>query len=98
MRPNTHHLSMQAARAEALFASRLQPSESPDWCQVQRVVAETVRRLGRAGCAGQVAQEFGDHPDTAPARMRWARAVVAEAFDHTGRFASRVPFTAARAA
>jgi hypothetical protein len=89
---------MQAARAEALFASHLQPSESPDGCQVQRVVAQTVRRLGRAGCAGRVAQEFGDHPDTAPARMRWARALVADAFDHNGRFAPPVPATAARAA
>lgn len=29
------------------------------------------------GCAGQVAQEFGDHPDTAAIRMRWAQATVA---------------------
>lgn len=98
MRPRTHHLSMQAARAEALFASRLQPSQSPDGCEVQRAVAEAVRRLGRAGCAGRVAQEFGDHPDTAPARMRWARAMVADAFDHTARFGHPVPATAARAA
>jgi hypothetical protein len=27
-----------------------------------------------------VAQEFGDHPETAVIRMRWARAVVLEAF------------------
>jgi hypothetical protein len=27
-----------------------------------------------------VAQEFGDHPDTAVARMRWARMAEAEAF------------------
>jgi hypothetical protein len=27
-----------------------------------------------------VAQEFGDHPETAAARMRWARAVAGEAF------------------
>ncbi len=98
MRPRTIHLSMPAARAEALFASHLQPSESPDGCQVQRAVAETVRRLGRAGCAGRVAQEFGDHPETALARMRWARALVADAFDHSGRLPQPVPATAARAA
>ena len=33
--------------------------------------------LGAAGCAGRVAQEFGDHPEAAAARMRWARATVA---------------------
>jgi hypothetical protein len=27
-----------------------------------------------------VAQEFGDHPETAVTRMRWARAVAREAF------------------
>jgi hypothetical protein len=26
-----------------------------------------------SGCAGRMAQEFGDHPDAAPSRMRWAR-------------------------
>ena len=33
--------------------------------------------LGAAGCAGRVAQEFGDHPEAAAARMRWARTAVA---------------------
>ena len=33
--------------------------------------------LGAAGCAGRVAQEFGDHPETAAVRMRWARTAVA---------------------
>jgi len=35
---------------------------------------------GCSGCPGRVTQEFGDHPETAVARMRWARAVAAEAF------------------
>ena len=32
--------------------------------------------LGAAGCAERVAQEFGDHPETAAVRMRWARTAV----------------------
>jgi hypothetical protein len=29
-----------------------------------------------------VAQEFGDHPETAAARMRWARTVADEVIGH----------------
>ena len=63
-------------RAEALFASTMQPSESPCPDQVRRAVATTLRRLGIYGCAGQLAAEFGDHPDTAAARMTWALAMI----------------------
>ncbi len=61
-----------AVRAEALFMSALQPSESPAHGEVRRAVATTLRRLGVRGCAAQAAGEFGDHPDAAVARMRWA--------------------------
>jgi len=41
------------------------------------MVAEAInwalRRLGIRGCAGQMAQEFGGHPDAAATRMRWVR-------------------------
>ena len=66
----------EAIRAEALFASALQPSESPSPDQVRRAVLSTVARLGIRGCAGHLAGEFGDHPDTAAARMRWALATI----------------------
>jgi hypothetical protein len=65
-----------AVRAEALFASTLQPSASPSPDQVRRAVTASLRRLGVRGCAGQVAGEFGDHPDTAAARMSWALATI----------------------
>ena len=32
---------------------------------------------GIRGCAARMAQEFGDHPEAACDRMRWARQVVA---------------------
>jgi len=30
------------------------------------------------GCASWMAQEFGDHPDAAAARMRWVRQLIAQ--------------------
>ena len=34
---------------------------------------------GGPGCAARVAQAFGEHPETAVTRMRWARTMVARA-------------------
>jgi hypothetical protein len=68
--------TFEAVRAEALFASTVQSSDSPDAGQVRRTVSTTLRRLGIRGCATQVAGEFGDHPDAAVARMTWALTTV----------------------
>ena len=62
--------------AEALFASALQPSQSPSFSEVRSAVTETLLRLGSQGCAAAVAAEFGDHPETAVARMGWARQLL----------------------
>lgn len=59
-------------RAEALFASPLQPSDRPDPRQVEAAAEASLRSLGAAGCAAVMAAEFGEHPETAAARMRWA--------------------------
>ena len=72
--------TFEAVRAEALFVSTLQSSESPSPDQVRRAVATTLRRLGPRGCAAQTAGEFGDHPDTAVARMAWALATVSSVY------------------
>jgi hypothetical protein len=61
------------ARCEALFASVLQPSDAPTTEMVAEAISCTVRRFGIGGCAGRMAQEFGDHPDAAARRMRWVR-------------------------
>ncbi len=68
--------AFEAIRAEALFASTLQSTEAPSSDQVRRAVAATLRRLGIHGCAAQVANEFGDHPEIAAARMTWALAMI----------------------
>ena len=67
-----------AVWADAVFVSMLQRSEGPSAGQVRDAVAAALRAYGGRGCAERVAQEFGDHPETAVARMRWARGVVGE--------------------
>jgi hypothetical protein len=70
------HPTLEAVRAEALFASTVQCSDLPTTDDVRHAVADTLRHLRVRGCAVQVAGEFGDHPDTAAARMTWALATV----------------------
>ena len=67
-------------RIEALVASDLQRSQQPTPDLIRAAVTATVDRLGPTGCAALVAQEFGEHPDCAPGRMRWARVAVRDAF------------------
>ena len=76
--------STSAVWADALFASMLQRSDGPSAGQVRKAVAAAMRAYGGRGCAERVAQEFGDHPETAIARMCWARGVVGEVFAAPG--------------
>ncbi len=80
MWPVMHDLGLRGLRADALFASGLQRCDQPGAAQVRQAIAAAIRAFGRSGCAGRVAQEFGDHPETAVIRMRWARAVAGAAF------------------
>jgi hypothetical protein len=80
MRPAMDHLSISVIRADALFVSALQRGDHPGAREVRQAVAAAVGAFGQRGCAGRVAQEFGDHPETAVTRMRWARQVVGKAF------------------
>jgi hypothetical protein len=66
------------ARCEALFASVLQPSDTPTAGMVAAAITSAVRRFGPRGCTELMAQEFGDHPDAAARRMRWARLLAAQ--------------------
>src|SRR5258708_26433466 len=62
-------------QCEALFASSLQATDaiSPEVATTE--IRRTIQQLGPEGCASRLAQEFGDHPDDARDRMRWARRV-----------------------
>ncbi len=70
-------LNIRDARCLALFASGLQPSDMPTAEMVATAVNRAVRRLGVRGCVARMAQDFGDHPDAAATRMRWARQLAA---------------------
>ena len=66
-----------ATGAEALFTSPLQPSETPTPTQVRAAIRLSLRmHRGARGCAAVCAAEYGEHPETAVARMRWALAEV----------------------
>ena len=84
MRSSTHHLSISTARADALFVSALQRSQEPSATQVRQAIAAAIREFGAEGCAALVAQAYGEHPETAVPRMRWARAVVNREVNHDG--------------
>jgi hypothetical protein len=83
MRSATYHLSVSAARADALFVSALQRSDEPSAAQIHQAIAAAVRAFGTRGCAARVAQAYGEHPETTVLRMRWARAAVAAACSGT---------------
>jgi hypothetical protein len=77
-------LDMNGARCRALFSSGLQPSDAPTADTVATAIGHAVQQFGIGGCAGRMAQEFGDHPDAAARRMRWARQLIAQgACSHT---------------
>jgi hypothetical protein len=76
----TDTTTLQETRVEALFVSDLQRSGDVTPELVRDAVTATVRRHGTMGCAVRVAQEFGEHPDTAVRRMRWALLAVRQAY------------------
>lgn len=64
-------------RAEALFVSDLSIHGNPSEAEVAAAIKHAIRAHGGTrGCAGEVGAAYGDYPETAPARMRWARQVV----------------------
>jgi hypothetical protein len=69
--------ALTAARAEALFTSHLSTGSHPAHDVVEQAIRTAVRTHGGVrGCAADVATEYGDHPDVAVPRMRWARGVI----------------------
>jgi hypothetical protein len=75
-------LNLDTIRCEALFASTLEQADDLPPDQVRQAVMRSVRSLGSRGCAAWVAQEFGDYPEVAAGRMRWARRLVAEVYGY----------------
>jgi hypothetical protein len=72
---------LAAARAEALFASDFPAGREPTRAEVAEAIRCAVRAHGGTrGCAGEVAAAYGDYPETAAPRMRWALTVVDDVF------------------
>jgi hypothetical protein len=65
-----YDLSISAARA--LFASPPHRSDEPSARQVRQAIATAIGVHGVRGCAARVAQAYGEHPETALTRTRWA--------------------------
>jgi hypothetical protein len=72
--------SISDAQADALFASALQRSDAPSRWQVRQAIATAIGLYGQLGCTARVAQAYGEHPETAVIRMRWARTAIADTF------------------
>lgn len=65
------------ARAEVLAVSDARQTDCLDRAAVDAVIRATLHVYGGVrGCAAALAQAFGDHPEIAVPRMRWARQLV----------------------
>ena len=73
-------LNITATRAEALFLSGLPTGSRPSRPEAADAIAAAVRSFGNRGCAAYMAAEYGDYPETAVPRMRWALDVVGTLF------------------
>ena len=83
---NTTTDLLTSARATALFASDLSTTAQPTRAQVDAAIKDALRTHGGTrGCSAVLAAAYGDHPDLAPGRMRWARRVVQTVYDRQVR-------------
>jgi hypothetical protein len=61
------------AGAEALFCSDLHTDSCPSCGEADAAIERAISLYGgRRGCIEFLAQEYGDHPETAAPRMKWA--------------------------
>lgn len=68
-------VDLTTARAEALFASTLSAAEPHDAEELRAAIAAAVHDYnGVQGCAAVMAEAYGERPQWAAERMRWARA------------------------
>lgn len=65
-------------RCQALCSSGLQPPEVPTAGMVATAISRAVQQSGTGGGAGQITQEYDDHPGAAARRMRWVRQLIAQ--------------------
>jgi hypothetical protein len=74
---NTTTDAFTAARAAALFVSDVSVADHPTNVEVDTAIRRSLRtRGGSRGCAADLAAAYGDRPELAASRMRWALGVV----------------------
>src|SRR5689334_977607 len=77
---------LTAARAAALFVSDLSATEQPTALLVEAAIKHALQTRGGArGCAADVAAAYGDYPELAAPRMRWARSLVEDLYERRMR-------------
>jgi hypothetical protein len=73
----TNRQLLVAARAEAISTSHLPIGSQPTGPETTAIISAAVPAHGSTrGCAAQVAAAYGERPETAAPRMRWARTVI----------------------
>lgn len=83
---NVHDRVTRVASAEALFASALPTGRPVTSAELDAVVAEALgSRGGLDRCAAEMAAAYGESPDAAARRMRWALQLVAQAYGRDDR-------------
>jgi hypothetical protein len=91
MRQNAPTDLLIAARAAALFTSDLPTGSRPPRATVTAAIRRAVQiHGGTRACTVVLAGEYGEHPETAAPRMRWARKTV-EAVYARGPNQARAP-------
>jgi hypothetical protein len=69
--------TLSTVRAAALFVSDVSVHDHPSRDEIEAAIRRSLRtRGGSRGCTADVAAAYGDHPELAAPRMRWARAAV----------------------
>jgi hypothetical protein len=66
-----------AARAAALFVSDVSVADHPTGIDVDEAIRRSLRTHGGSrGCAADLAAAYGNSPELAAPRMRWALGIV----------------------
>jgi hypothetical protein len=83
---------LSVARAEALFTSQLATGSRPTYAVAEAAIRSAVRTHGGVrGCAADVAAHYGDYPELAVPRMRWARNTVDQLYEVRPARAAHAP-------
>jgi hypothetical protein len=82
---------LTVGRAAALFSSDLSASVQVTPDQVEAAIRHAVRTYGSVrDCTAEVAAAYGERPETAASRMRWARRIVEGLYARPGERAAEL--------